>query len=57
MNMERKQNTTTAPTDKAHFGSAADLTDKIISLMQKGSNPLQLSNSMRILIHRRTERC
>jgi hypothetical protein len=57
MSMERKQNTTAAPTDEAYFVSAADLADKIISLMQRGLNPMQLSNSAWLLIHRRTERC
>jgi hypothetical protein len=37
------------PTDDAYFVSAADLADKIIVLMQRGCNPLQLSRRTRAL--------
>jgi hypothetical protein len=39
------------PADEAYYVSGGDLADKIIFLMLHGFNPLQISSSMRVLIH------
>jgi hypothetical protein len=41
--------TKNVPTDDAYYVSAADLADKIIVLMQRGSNPLHRSRRMRVI--------
>jgi hypothetical protein len=40
------------PTDETYYVSAEDLADKIIALMQRGCNPLQLSRHTRSLFER-----
>ena len=37
------------PTDDAYYVSAAELADKIIVLMQRGCNPLQLNRRTRVI--------
>jgi hypothetical protein len=37
------------PTDETYYVSAAELADKIIVLMQRGSNPLLLNRRTRVI--------
>jgi hypothetical protein len=48
--METHSNVKKTLTDEAYHVSAADLADKIIVLMQRGSNPLFLSTSTWALV-------
>jgi hypothetical protein len=48
--MATNPNTKEVPTDEAYYVSAADLADKIIVLMQRGSNPLFFSTSTWALV-------
>jgi hypothetical protein len=55
--MATNPNTKKLPTDEAYYVSAGDLADKTIFLMLHGLNPLQVSSSMRVLIHTCPDRC
>ena len=53
--MKTNRNANKATTDEAYYVSAADLADKIIVLMQQGSDPLLLSTSTWALVQ--TSQC